>query len=496
MLNLLWYVARFELGMDVLCHNAGDGVYLYAHNSDTVMTLKPDDAKRWLRKQNTVYLFDPNEGDILPLYHESYIATSVIATSPDVRHYRNISKGVEDFPKDGNVIDLWSYAWTYEEIDEGLRLLGKKRLADLPKVDKLVKLFAGSFHVALKAEHASNAENPAYGVSTFLGAEQALERLINRVDQHVFDKLRYVCFREGLADKMYSGDGIFFMNSHYIVTSRADHSMPKPETALPQWIKKCKITTTKHDIEKMTAKVLVYVKYLSNCGLEWTSDEAATALFDRLCSFGYSGNLLDLMFLLPNRPKGDVFMLLQMAHVEQYVPRDAYGEVTRPPIDMSYLRRYPKKHQQRNVNVATFDGDDTPYRLVADSLCSLRSFSGDVREDAGHSALARLTWRLDALSPTHPDFDSYFIDHPHGFIKEPIPGERIKKPRLALIQFTIGNMHSFFPGRVYKKVQEFKRLLGITLGLPKGDEIDVDIVIMSTHAYVKQEITQEKPLTK
>ena len=499
MLNLLWYVARFDLRMDVLCHHAGDGVYLYAHNSDTVMKLQPDDAKDWLRKENTVYLFDPNEANTLPLYHESYIATSVIATSPDVRHYMNISKGVGSYSKDANVIDLWSYAWTYEEIDEGLRLLGKKPLKELPEVDKVVKLFAGSFRVALKAEHASDFKNRASGVSTFLGAEQALEQVMSSVDQRVFDQLRYVNTREGLADKMYSGDASFFKLSHYIVTSRTDPKMPEPKTALPQWIDKCKVATTKQDIEKMTAEMLVNAKYLSSCGLEWTSDEAAEAFFKRLCEFGYFSQLLNLIFVLPGSTKGGIFeaLLLRMEHPEPYVLRDASNKVTRPPINMSYLRRYPESQKLRNINVTTFEGNDAPYLLVADSLHNLQSSSGDVREDADPAALARLTWRLDALSQNHPDFDSYLIDHPHGFIKNTSPGEKIKKPRLVLFQFTIGKEHSFFPGRVFRKVQEFKRSLGKTLGLPKGDEIDVDIVFMSTHAYVKLEVSKrEKVLTE
>ena len=61
MLNLIWYVALFELGMDVICHMPNNDIYLYRNGSGTVELLDRAGAKSMLKKWNTVYLFDPDE---------------------------------------------------------------------------------------------------------------------------------------------------------------------------------------------------------------------------------------------------------------------------------------------------------------------------------------------------------------------------------------------------------------------------------------------------
>ena len=87
MLNLVWYVAYFELKMNVICHKSSGEIHLYSPSSDTITPLSETDVKGRLIDKNTVYLFDPDEYFSKPIFHDKVRATSVIATSPNVKHY-------------------------------------------------------------------------------------------------------------------------------------------------------------------------------------------------------------------------------------------------------------------------------------------------------------------------------------------------------------------------------------------------------------------------
>ena len=146
MLNLIWYVALFEFGMDVICHMPRNDIDLYRNGSGTVERLDENGAKVMLLKWNTVYLFDSDEkGELSPIYSLMNKATNVITTSPKISHNCvNLVKH-DCMPKDICVIPLWSYAWSYNEIITGLNTLG------FTEVRSISKAVQGSFRYALKA---------------------------------------------------------------------------------------------------------------------------------------------------------------------------------------------------------------------------------------------------------------------------------------------------------------------------------------------------------
>ena len=125
MLNLVWYVAYFELKMNVICHKSSGHIHLYSPGRD-VTQLSKEEVEDWLLDKSTVYLFDPDEYTSTPIFYEDARATSVIASSPNVKHYQNVLPRINAIPKFAGLLPLWSYGWTKDEIKEGLRLLDKE----------------------------------------------------------------------------------------------------------------------------------------------------------------------------------------------------------------------------------------------------------------------------------------------------------------------------------------------------------------------------------
>ena len=139
MLNLFWYVAFFELGMNVICHKAGSYIHLYRPGSDTVERVDPDSVSDLLTNWNVVYLFNPSDGEVQPFFDETHKATSIIATSPNAKHYANILPHADHLPKDLSIIPMWSYAWTDEEIAAGFPVLDAKVSPEVEKEFSAVK---------------------------------------------------------------------------------------------------------------------------------------------------------------------------------------------------------------------------------------------------------------------------------------------------------------------------------------------------------------------
>ena len=175
MLNLVWYVAYFELKMNVICHNSSGEIHLYSPGND-VTPLSKKDVKGWLRDKSTVYLFDPDEYFSKPVFHDETQATTVIATSPNVKHYRNVLSSINAIPKFPGILPLWSYGWTEDEIKEGLRLLGKKVTQS---VEDVIPAVVGNFRVALQT--ATHRRVPEHRNDTIFSARQANELLSSAI---------------------------------------------------------------------------------------------------------------------------------------------------------------------------------------------------------------------------------------------------------------------------------------------------------------------------
>lgn len=164
MLNFVWYVARFKLNMDVVCHFLDDTLHLYPStdntSTDTVELLDKKDVKPWLTKKNAVYLFDSGEDNGRPLYAPANEATSMIATSPYLKHYSNVCPTVScTFTNDPNVVPLWYYAWSYEEIVDAFPLL--RQVYTLDAAESLSAYVNGNFRYALQLANGDKTEDMA-----------------------------------------------------------------------------------------------------------------------------------------------------------------------------------------------------------------------------------------------------------------------------------------------------------------------------------------------
>ena len=151
MLNLIWYVSLFELGMNVICHKSGEFLHLYRDDDETKkktvsMLTNGVEVLDWMSEPNTVYLFDPNEGDAQPVYGDDSRGINVIASSPNAKHYECLLKSADSAPKSATIMPLWSYAWTHDEIIAGLKIL-RKSISDVVK--KASEAVFGNFHLRL-----------------------------------------------------------------------------------------------------------------------------------------------------------------------------------------------------------------------------------------------------------------------------------------------------------------------------------------------------------
>ena len=231
MLNLIWYVAIFELGMNVICHMGDGDIHLYHDDDKTkkkiVSILDRDGVRYSMVEPNTVYLFDPNEANAQPVYNDNSRGINVIATSPHVKHYECIMKSADSTPKSLTTIPLWSYAWTHEEIIAGLKILGKP-VSDVVKMAS--ETVFGNFRFALHVV-------AGRGKVTSASATKILKRMVDKIHVKHFNKLVDATSYESVAN-FFCTDGTVgaFQLSHFIVTQIAPTTLTVKEPAIPEVI--------------------------------------------------------------------------------------------------------------------------------------------------------------------------------------------------------------------------------------------------------------------
>ena len=278
MLNLVWYVAFFELKMNVICHNSAGHIHLYSPGRD-VTQLSKKDVKDWLLDESTVYLFDPDERTSTPVFHDDIKATSVIATSPNVKHYDNLLPRIHAIPKFPGILPLWSYGWTKDEIKKGLLLLGK----DVTEMVKdVIPAVVGNFRVALQTAPSRTLEDVKDPIFSAHKAYELLSAAITGMSSDDFQRLGSVKSADYLTELLYTSDAKQkFQLSHSIVTQMAP-KLDAPEVGgiseLIEEFKEIKATTSTKDL---LARVTTMVRRLTpshlyhrNYSLEWANDHA------------------------------------------------------------------------------------------------------------------------------------------------------------------------------------------------------------------------------
>ena len=387
MLNLIWYVARFELGMDVICHMPNNAIYLYPHGSGTVELLDMAGAKNLLGKCNTVYLFDPDDkGAFEPIYNMRQTGTSVIATSPNIQHYRNFLKSNLHLPKEPSVVPVWSYAWTPQEITAGLELLG------YAEVKSASNATLGNFRFALNAATHPNLYNEAT-------ATDKLQDEIGSMSADDLEQFVNVPSANALAEMFTTGSVLSaFRLSHSIVTQQAPELATnasktiagyraeleqEPVRTLPELIEVLKnanveVPTT---VTYFTRAMETARLYHSKFSITMANENAARLLFDRAVRVGLGGMMLDFLTRLPVGARGSVMedAFLTGHHPYPYRIFKSNGALTPDTIDLS------KMHRSRSgalTNVTRFHvqsadkpspespnpNDEPPYQLVADKV--------------------------------------------------------------------------------------------------------------------------------
>jgi len=495
MLNLIWYVALFELGMDVICHMPDDVIYLYRNGSSTVEILDKAGAENMLLKWNTVYLFDPDDkGAFEPIYKVEFKATSVIATSPNIHHYRNLLKSNIHFPSDASIVPLWSYAWTPQEITTGLKLL------DLAEVESASSAVLGNFRFALNA-----ATNP--GLFNETTATELLQRVIARMSTDDLEQLGTAPSANALAEMFTTGAFLSaFRLSHSIVTQQAPE-LPKdasptilgyrtelgkePVRTLPMLIevlKNAKVpqTVTAFDSAVMTARL-----YHSNFSVVMANKKAAHFLFSRAIQAGMGGVMLALLSRVSGGALGSMFefVFLTSHHPYPYRILTFNGAWTNQTIDFSQMYCSPSYDVLKNVtrfNVQSDEKqskdsanphDEPPYQLVADKVYETRNQGEDQ------------CWRFDPDNSTHRNFDFY------ASVNSPYSRFLV---RIVMCQLTTGDSHHYRPGEYHKTAEQFKATLSKKLGC-RPDQIEVIVLILSQFNRVtlkKQDEHNVTPLDK
>ena len=112
-LNLLFYCAS-DMGVDVVLHDAADFIFVLRSNGavKAIPLARFYEEKRVL-KRRTLYLFNPDGENTRAVRSPAF---TVIATSPNVKHYSNFRKLMKM-----NVLFL--YPWTREEAHAALQAL-------------------------------------------------------------------------------------------------------------------------------------------------------------------------------------------------------------------------------------------------------------------------------------------------------------------------------------------------------------------------------------
>ena len=301
MLNLIWYVSLFELGMNVICHKGGGVMHMYRDDKKTVSMLTHKwEVLDWMSEPNTVYLFDPNETSTQPVYGDDSRGINVIASSPNLKHYECILKSASSSPKSATIMPVWSYAWTHDEIVAGLNILRKPVTDGVKKASKAV---FGDFRFALQA---------ASGLVTEDSATKALSGVIDKITAEHFDMLqRYAHYNVAFADLLCT-NGIpgSFQLSHTIVTQQALTTFKAEEPLdLPAVIHECKKTQTKEDA---TSLLKAWEKSLDatrsfhmEFQLQWAHPRARELLLQRAIAIRSPVKLLRMFKLFP--PGADGF---------------------------------------------------------------------------------------------------------------------------------------------------------------------------------------------
>lgn len=233
MLNLVWYIARFKLGMNVICHYPNNDVHLYCANDDAYNPVEKlrgqDEAKCWMLKEDTVYLFDSGKNGNAPIYTATGKAISVLTTAPYVGHYRVVCQtAVGGIACDKRVHPLWSFAWETAEITEAFTLLRK---VYSPLVGEVVARVKGDFRFALET---------ADGHHSTETVREGLKNAVDTIGAKALDELSHCSDAAGLIDALYVDNSIStkaFKNVHWLLTIVPTPSSEAPIVWSPQaWL--------------------------------------------------------------------------------------------------------------------------------------------------------------------------------------------------------------------------------------------------------------------
>ena len=444
MLNLVWYVAYFELKMNVICHNSSGEIHLYSPGND-VTPLSKKDVKGWLRDKSTVYLFDPDEYFSKPVFHDETQATTVIATSPNVKHYRNVLSSINAIPKFPGILPLWSYGWTEDEIKGGLRLLGKKVTQS---VEDVIPAVVGNFRVALQtATHRRVLEHRKDTIFSARQANELLSSAITKMDSDELERLGSVKSANNLTEILFSSNAKDkFQLSHSIVTQMAPEpeSEPEPDApevddsvvpqmaprpnapeldGIPELIKKFKkvkeeATSTEDllgEVTEMVQSLAPSLKYHREYSFQWANGHAKELLFETAIERGMVGALRGLFKIVSPSVKGQAFegTFSHILHPKPYLILDSKGIWTKMTLNLSQaFRSQDDKTDCENVTLFPETGSP-PFELIVNTLFTLH---GD--DEVGKHDFAHLVRRFDPLSKQHTDFDLYVGDYPGGLDKD------------------------------------------------------------------------------
>lgn len=294
MLNLLWYIARFKLNMNVICHFPNNDIHHYAASTDdsdsflpdSVEALDRDEVKLKLAHENTLYLFDSSCDNGLPVHGATAAATTVISTPPYLERYSNICKSATDSAV-ANFVPLWSYAWKTEEIEEAFELT---KTFYSPKVDDAVEHAKGDFKFALEA---------ACGDQSEATVRTRLKDAITAIDALALSKLSSVSSVNNIIHVLYDNKTVStsaFKLSHAIWTIEPSSSEPPIAWSPQVWLSNCK-----HDVCVRATNSMddspAYQRHL-NCDLEWASPEAPYWLLDQVAYHGTTGMLRSMYSLV------------------------------------------------------------------------------------------------------------------------------------------------------------------------------------------------------
>ena len=130
-LNLLFYYAS-DMDVDVVLHDAADFIFVLRNNGTVkAIPLARFSEEKKVLKRRTLYLFNPDEENTQAARSSAF---TVIATSPDVKHYSNFRKLMKM-----NVVFL--YPWTFDEARAALQALQPARELSAEQDATLCKRF-------------------------------------------------------------------------------------------------------------------------------------------------------------------------------------------------------------------------------------------------------------------------------------------------------------------------------------------------------------------